>query len=127
LHAILFYSANHNHDENIAEKISAYWCNEITDGKGACWNSNRSWLKHRYAEHGHGVGVGQIDWDDSEMREALRKNLIYLAKADQYLMIRGTGGVRTFDMSRMPKRIKSGRPRNALATYSSQHLGQILS
>lgn len=121
LHVILFYSADHNHDEHYADKIGTYWNEEITEGKGEYWNGNRPWLKRLYATRGHGVGVGQIDWSDDEMREALRKNLIYSAKAEQYLMIQGAEGVRTFDMGRVPKRVKVGRPRGLHAQHASEN------
>lgn len=114
LHVVLFYSAEHNHDEHYADKIGTYWSEEITEGMGEYWNGNRPWLKRLYAARGHGVGVGQIDWSDDEMREALRKNLIYPAKAEQYLMISGAEGVRTFDMGRVPKKLKAGRPRKVV-------------
>lgn len=111
LHVILFYSSNSNHDEFIAKQIGEYWADVVTEGKGAYWNSNQGWLKRRYEKHGHGVGVGQINWNDAKKREALRKNLRYLAKAGQYLMIKTAKRIRTFDMGRVPEKIKSGRPR----------------
>jgi hypothetical protein len=111
LHVILFYSTEHNHDEYLAKRIGEYWSDQITDGKGDYWNSNQAWLKPRYANYGHGIGVGQINWNDAQKRESLRKNLVYLTKAEQYLMIKDTKGIRTFDMARVPKRIKAGRPR----------------
>lgn len=42
----------------------------------------------------------------------MRKNLLYLAKASQYLMIKGAERVRTFDMGRAPEKVKAGRPRD---------------
>lgn len=113
LHVMLFYSSDHNHDEFIAKQICQYWINVVTDGKGQCWNSNQAWLKRRYEKYGHGVGVGQIDWSDAKKREALRKNLVYLAKAEQYLMRWNVAQrVRTFGMGEVPKRAKAGRPRS---------------
>lgn len=53
----------------------------VTQGKGECWNSNREWLKRSYKARGHGIGVGQINWNETEKRKALRINLVYLAKA----------------------------------------------
>jgi len=112
LHVILFYSSESNHDEFIAQQICEYWDSVVTEGKGEAWNSNRAWLKRRYRMHGHGVGIGQIDRTDTEKREALRKNLLYLAKAEQYLLSRSTERIRTFDMGRVPRKVKAGRPRN---------------
>ncbi|PRH43145.1 hypothetical protein C6T65_07080 [Burkholderia vietnamiensis] len=111
LHVILFYSAEHNHDEHIAKQIGEYWANVVTEGKGDYWNSNAEWLKKIYEKRGHGVGVGQINWNDRTKRQALRKNLVYLAKSEQYLMIKGADRIRTFDMGKVPKRASSGRPR----------------
>jgi hypothetical protein len=76
----------------------------------------RSLCLHPYlcAEQGcyerHGIGTGQIDWSDELKRESLRKNLLYLAKASQYLMIKGAERVRTFDMGQVPEKLKEGRP-----------------
>jgi len=111
LHVILFYSGDHNHDEFIAKQVGEYWVNTVTEGKGDYWSSNQAWLKRRYEKTGHGVGVGQIDWKDDKKREALRTNLVYLAKAEQYLMSRTVEHMRTFDMGQVPGKIKSGRPR----------------
>lgn len=113
LHVILFYSGDHNHDEFIAKQIGEYWVDVVTEGKGDCWNSNQGWLKKSYENRGHGVGVGQIDWNDTKKREALRKNLVYLAKAEQYLMSWSVERIRTFDMGQEPKKLKAGRPRVA--------------
>lgn len=118
LHVILFYDAGkHNHDEFIAKQIGEYWSKIVTEDKGEYWNSNQAWLKRRYAKK-HGVGVGQIDWNEREKREALRTNLVYLAKADQYLMSRNIEHMHTFDMGQVPKKIKAGRPRTALPNGS---------
>jgi len=125
LHVILFYSAESNHDEFIAKQIGEYWVDAVTEGKGAYWNSNQAWLKRRYEKRGHGIGVGQINWDDTEKRQALRVNLVYLAKAEQHLMIQGPESVRTFDMGLVPKKIKSGRPRgdaDAITTDGNEAL-----
>jgi len=109
LHVVLYYSAEHQRDVYIAQQIGEYWSNVVTDGKGDYWNSNAR--KAFHARHGHGIGTGQIDRKDGPKRESLRKNLLYLAKASQYLMIKGAERVRTFDMGRAPEKLKSGRPR----------------
>lgn len=111
LHVILFYSTERNHDELIAKQIGEYWAEVVTEGKGDYWNSNAAQQKKFYETWGHGIGVGQINWDDAEKRKALRENLVYLAKGEQYLMIRSAERIRTFDMGRVPKKLKSGRPR----------------
>ncbi|AOJ58216.1 hypothetical protein AQ477_02260 [Burkholderia thailandensis] len=113
LHVILFYDASkHNHDEFISEQIGEYWSSAATEGKGEAWSSNKAWLKRRYAKK-HGVGVGQINWNEREKRDALRRNLVYLAKADQYLISRSVEHMHTFDMGKIPRKIKSGPPRTA--------------
>ncbi|MCY1276837.1 hypothetical protein D9M68_294730 [compost metagenome] len=111
LHVILFYSPDSNHDEFIARQIGGYWVDTVAGGKGDYWNSNDGRRKREYDKRGHGVGVGQINWDDDSKRQALRKNLVYLAKAQQYVMIRGAERIRTFDMGQVPQKVKSGRPR----------------
>lgn len=114
LHVILFYSAaGHNRDEFIAQQVAEYWVNVVTDGKGDYWNSNDTRLKAQYEKYGHGTGVGQINWNEGGRRNALRRNLVYLAKADQYLVIKGMENVRTFGMGHVPMKLKSGRPRTA--------------
>ena len=111
LHVVLFYSADHNHDQFVAQRICEYWVEEVTGGMGDYWNSNAAKLKSVYARYGHGVGVGQINRNDADKRDALRKNLVYLAKAEQYLLIKGAENMRTFDMGRVPKKVRAGRPR----------------
>lgn len=119
LHVILFYSADHNHDEHIAQLIGEYWVNVVTKGMGDYWNSNAGALKDGYKKRGHGVGIGQVNWNDTEAREALRTNLGYLAKAEQYLMLKSADRVKTFGMGELPQKVKSGRPRLGSATSSS--------
>ncbi|MEX3973545.1 hypothetical protein [Paraburkholderia caribensis] len=109
LHVVLYCSGKHQRDVWLAQQIGEYWANVVTEGKGAYWNSNAR--KAFHALRGHGIGTGQIDRKDGERREALRKNLLYLAKASQYLMIKGTERVRTFDKGRVPEKMKAGRPR----------------
>lgn len=118
LHVIVFYSADHNHDAYIAQQMGEYWVNVVTDGKGAYWNSNATDLKPGY-EKRHGIGVGQINYDDGEKRKALQTILLYLAKAEQHLMIKTAERIRTFDMGRVPTKVKSGRPRVAADASNS--------
>lgn len=119
LHVILFYSAAHNRDEYIAKLIGEYWVNVVTKGTGDYWNSNGGALKEGYKAHGHGIGVGQINWDEVEKRNALRTNLVYLAKAEQYLMLKSADRIKTFGMGKLPKKVKSGRPRLDLGVRHS--------
>jgi len=126
LHVILFYSADHNHDQFVAQRICEYWVDEVTGGKGDYWNSNAARLKSVYARHGHGVGVGQINRNDAGKRDALRKNLVYLAKAEQYLLIKGAENMRTFGMGRVPKKVRVGRLRADSGMRSSEIDGVAL-
>lgn len=116
LHVILFYSAESNRDEYIAMQIAEYWANVVTEGKGDYWNSNEGKLKEVYEKRGHGIGVGQINWNDADKRTALRRNLGYLAKTEQYLMIKAAVGIHTFGMGQVPKKVKSGRPRGNVSS-----------
>ncbi|MBO7771589.1 inovirus-type Gp2 protein [Burkholderia pseudomallei] len=119
LHVILFYSTEHNHDEHIAKQIGEYWVNVVTEGRGDYWNSNDRRKKKNYETRGHGIGVGQIDRKDDKKRSALRTNLVYLAKAAQYLMIKGAERIRTFDMGQVPTKVKAGRPRADVGASSA--------
>ena len=111
LHVILFYACVTRDDERMAKLIGDYWVDAATQGMGAYWNSNEERRKVWYEKKGHGVGVGQIDRTNDRMRESLRVNLKYLVKAEQYFQIKAEGKVRTFDMSDVPKKLKSGCPR----------------
>ncbi|OHU98935.1 hypothetical protein BLA34_18290 [Ralstonia solanacearum] len=57
---------------------------------------------------------------------------MYLAKAEQYLMIKGAKRMRMFGMGQMPKKVKSGRPRvdsdsqeGEIDTETGQHVGEV--
>jgi hypothetical protein len=112
LHVILFCLPVTKDDEGLASQIGDYWNEVVTEGRGKYWNSNQERLKPRYEKYGHGVGVGLINDSDRKMRESLRVNLLYLAKAEQQLQVRGAGNIHTFGMSDVPKKVKAGRPRN---------------
>jgi hypothetical protein len=128
LHVILYYSAKHRRDVSLAQRIGEYWANVVTEEKGDYWNSNARKIFH--ARHGHGIGTGQIDWNDELKRESLRKNLLYLAKASQYLMIKSAQRIRTFDMGQVPKKVKEGRrrvePRRLLAVSRQESSSNVL-
>lgn len=87
LHFVFFYSSEHRADIHLARCIGEYWVNVITQGAGEYWNSNAN--KGLHAKYGHGVGTGQIDRHDLAKREALRENLLYLAKDDQQVSSKG--------------------------------------
>ncbi|ATE62426.1 hypothetical protein CCZ27_02520 [Thauera sinica] len=100
LHVVIFYNGNHRADIHIARSIGDYWVNVITHDKGAYWNSNAQ--KEHHARYGHGIGTGQIDRHDHDRREALRQNLLYLAKNDQHVTTRMNPHYRTFGTSQFP-------------------------
>lgn len=109
VHILIAYSTATSHDIYIADKIGEYWEAVITDGIGQYWNSNRSKLKQEML--GYGNGVGQINHHDTEKREALRKNIAYLMKSDQYLKKKSCAKTRVVAMSRVPEKSSAGRPR----------------
>lgn len=119
VHILITYSTATSHDIYIADKIGEYWEAVITDGMGQYWNSNRSKIKQELL--GYGNGVGQINYNDTEKREALRKNLSYLMKSGQYLKQKSCAKTRVVAMSRVPEKSNAGRPRtHTESTRNSQ-------
>lgn len=100
LHLILFYSGCHRADVQIAQSIGNYWTQVITDGIGSYWNSNAQ--KDLHSRYGHGIGTGQIDRNHHANREALRINLRYLAKDEQYVSSKDGPHQRMFGTSQFP-------------------------
>jgi hypothetical protein len=109
LHVLLFYTAKSRADVYIAQQIGEYWKTVVTKGKGSYWNSNAQKREHRL--FGHGIGTGMIDRTDTEKREALRENIRYLAKADQFLLMKCDQHTRTFATGQVKAKKKLGRPR----------------
>lgn len=108
LHVLIFYTADSCRDVHIARLIGEYWV-KVTGGKGQYWNSNAA--KQFHAKYGHGVGTGEIDWHDEPKREALRRNIRYMTKADQYLRMKYGEHCRLFGTSQVQEKKKPGRPR----------------
>ncbi|WP_367032861.1 inovirus-type Gp2 protein [Burkholderia semiarida] len=108
LHVLIFYTADSCRDVYIAKQLGEYWV-KVTGGAGQYWNSNADKLFHE--KHGHGVGTGEINWDDHEKREALRTNIRYMTKADQFLKMKYGEHCRVFGTSQVKEKEKSGRPR----------------
>jgi hypothetical protein len=100
LHVVIFYDGDHRADVYITQRIGDYWSNVVTEGMGTYWNSNAD--KDMHQLYGHGIGTGQIDRFNSNKREALRKNLSYLAKNDQHVTGRYPH-YRMFGTSHLPK------------------------
>jgi len=100
IHWIFFYDGKSHSCVNIGFSLLDYWCEDITAGMGDGWNSN--YRKERYEEYGHGVGVGSINRNDADKRDALRQNLIYLTKITQYPATRTNRYQHTFGTSQLP-------------------------
>ena len=101
MHLLIYYSGEHRADIYIAQRIGEYWENVITKGKGSYWNSNAEKSKHE--RYGHGIGTGQIDRHDIQKREALRENLLYLAKGTQRASGNDVDRCRLFGTSQLPR------------------------
>ena len=102
LHVIIFYDGKHRADVHIAKSFGEYWVNTVTKGMGDYWNSNAH--KEWHAQYGHGIGTGQIDRNDTVKREALRQNLLYLAKDEQHVSTGKNSHLRMFGTSQIPSR-----------------------
>ncbi|WP_175867932.1 inovirus-type Gp2 protein [Burkholderia diffusa] len=108
LHVLIFYTADSCRDVYIAQQLGEYWV-KVTEGKGQYWNSNAN--KAFHAKYGHGIGTGEINWDDDAKREALRENIRYMTKADQFLKMKYGEHSRLFGTSQVEEKKKPGRPR----------------
>lgn len=107
-HAIFFFDgAKVRSDAYLANRIGNYWQEVITEGKGWHYNCNRH--KGKYMQ----CGIGMVSHSDSRMIEALYKAVIYLAKAEQYVMVKEARNQRVRGRGVMPKTRSSsrGRPR----------------
>ena len=100
LHIVVFYSGKSRQDVEITKSLGELWAHDVTQGMGDYWNSNAD--KDQHEQHGHGVGTGQIDRKNDAKREALRQNLLYLAKDDQHVSTRLNPHHRTFGTSQSP-------------------------
>jgi hypothetical protein len=93
----------------IAKAIGEYWVKVITKGRGSYWNSNR--FKAIHQRFGHGVGTGEINWNDVAKRNALRRNIEYMTKAEQFVMSKNSKKARLFGTSVPAAKKRLGRPR----------------
>lgn len=101
MHLVLFYAGEHCADIRISQQIGEYWKNVVTRGNGEYWNSNAN--KDRYERYGHGDGTGQIDRHNCIKREALQRNLLYLAKDEQLASKGSNPHLRMFGTSMLPR------------------------
>lgn len=120
LHVLIFYTADSCRDVYIAQQLGEYWV-KVTEGKGQYWNSNANKAFHE--KYGHGIGTGEINWDDDAKREALRENIRYMTKADQFLKMKYGEHSRLFGTSQVEEKKKPGRPRVVKAKGSVDSAG----
>jgi hypothetical protein len=104
-HVMFFFDGSKaREDVTRATLIGRYWKENITRGQGLYFNCNA--VKHKYKS----CGIGMIDHADGEMREGLRRAVVYLTKTDLYMKLQTEGR----SMGRMnipsPKSLR-GRPR----------------
>ena len=105
---LLVDSARLRGDVTIARLIGEYWSTTITQGRGLYWNCNANKDSYKCC------GIGEVRHDDVEMREGLRKAVLYMTKPDYYVKLLVSGDDRTFWKTNTPKpkTEKRGRPRN---------------
>ncbi|MCZ2903222.1 hypothetical protein [Burkholderia thailandensis] len=120
LHVLIFYTADSCRDVYIAQQLGEYWV-KVADGIGQYWNSNANKVFHE--KYGHGVGTGEINWDDYAKREALRENIRYMTKADQFLRMKYGEHSRLFGTSQVEEKKKSGRPRTVKSKFDGDPVG----
>src|SRR5690554_1176905 len=118
-HLLVFFDGSkHQQDINLAKLIGNHWKQKITKGFG--WYHNCNAKKAKYKK----LGIGKIDYWDSEKLENLKSAANYLAKIDYYI-VSHRGESRTFFRSNIPKPIaKSGRPRRKLPPPLITHENQ---
>jgi hypothetical protein len=120
LHVLIFYTADSCLDVYIAKQIGEYWV-KVTEGKGQYWNSNADKAFHE--KYGHHVGTGEINWHDEAKREALRENIRYMTKADQFLRMKYNERSHLFGTSEVKEKKKPSRPRNVHGVLNATEAG----
>lgn len=108
-HVIFFFdSAKVNDAVWRAKCIGEYWRDIITKGRGSYFNCNAKEHAYKYP------GIGRVSHFDTQIRWNLREKVLrYLAKADQFLMVKNNSRDRLFGRGEMPE-VKvggAGRPR----------------
>ena len=85
-HVMFFFDGSKvREDVTLAKRIGEYWVDVVTKGRGLYYNCNA--VKYVYSS----CGIGMINHADTELREGLRKALIYLTKADLYMKLQTEG------------------------------------
>ena len=111
LHVLLAFKGSEIHKhEWLSLEICRYWDNEITKGRGRSHSCNADWDKDA-----KGYGIGAMEWHDELHRENLREGVLpYLAKFDQYILVRPYKGAKLMGTGFFHREepTKRGRPRN---------------
>lgn len=85
-HMMFFFDGSKvREDGTLAKRIGGYWIDVVTKGRGLYYNCNA--VKRSYKS----CGIGMVDHVDTELREGLRKALIYLTKTDLYMKLQTEG------------------------------------
>jgi hypothetical protein len=85
-HMMFFFDGSKiREDGTLAKRIGRYWIDVVTKGRGLYYNCNA--VKHTYKI----CGIGMINHADAELRENLRKAVIYLTKTDLYMKLQTEG------------------------------------
>lgn len=104
----LFDGSKVREDQTLAMKIGEYWKSSITQGRGSYYNCNA--FKDSY----HTLGIGMINYYDSELRQGLYQAAKYLTKPDYYARALVPDNDRAFGRKEIPKPKDGniGRPRS---------------
>ncbi|MCH7337624.1 inovirus-type Gp2 protein [Acinetobacter sp. NIPH 2699] len=118
-HGIFILNGNEcQKDGYYANEITKYW-EKLTDGAGCTYDCHIA--KHKYKR----LGIGMINYLDSEKRMVLDECLQYLCKADQTFIFKALDSTdyKSMHRSQKPKKLSNaGRPRKG-----SQSLDQASS
>lgn len=106
LHGVFMFDGQKvQKDAYMADEIGKYWNEQITKGKGSCYNCNRN----QYPDH----GIGMLEHNDIEKRKYLDKAIAYLSKDEQHIDSLSDKKERSFVRGTIPKgKGNIGRPRN---------------
>jgi len=105
-HVMFFFDGSKaREDITRAALIGRYWAENITQGRGLYFNCNA--VKHNYKS----CGIGMVDHTDGEMREGLRRAVVYLTKTDLYMKLQ-TEGRSMGRMNNPSPKDPRGRPRS---------------